>query len=115
MALPVFSYPTSEMGIDLRGEDAQMAVYPETDEPEKGLLVGGARGICLGGQVAYRVCASVSLLSKGHDATCSQGYRAVYTLQVEALQPPDREDSCQEERGSLWALERDKLVLGPKS
>lgn len=32
MALPVFSYLTSEMGINLRGEDAQMALYPEADE-----------------------------------------------------------------------------------
>lgn len=75
------------------------------EEPEEGLPTGGAQGICLGRQVAYWVCASVSPRYNGHDATCSQGYRAVYTLQVQALQPPDQENSCQEERGRLWALE----------
>lgn len=60
-----------------------MAVYPETDEePEEGLPAEGVRGVCPGGQVASWLCASVSPLYNGRDATCSQGYRAAYTLQV---------------------------------
>lgn len=49
MGLPIVFNLTSEMEVHLRGRNARMTVYPETDEesredeePEQGLPTGGA-------------------------------------------------------------------------